>query len=308
MSAQQHQLSPADALKYRGFQLAEAALRRGGGAGLALAPVAGRLAYLLAMPQRRAVEANLRVLLPAASDAEIRRLASGVFSSVTRYYVELMRLPVTNLRALHDGTEVEGYERFEAARAAGRGVVVASIHLGPAEIVLQAFGVRGVHYTAMVERLRPPELNQLFLDVRQMRGQRYVFADVAGARALLRALRGGGVVALLIDRDLNRSGIEVPFAGGVIRAPTGIIELARASGAPLFPTVAQWTPGGMRAIFMPPLSIGREIRGAEATRRALAELLDRFVPYLRAHPEQWVVLERLFVARRRSAGAAYTEA
>lgn len=308
MSVPRRHLTLGDALKLRGFQLAGLAARRGGAVGPSLAPAIGRLAYRLAPRHRRAVEANLRALLPDASAGELRAAAAGVFASVTRYYVELIRLPAVDLRALHDATVVEGYELFEAARGAGRGVIVASVHLGPAEILLQVFAARGVHYTAMIERLRPPQLNRLFLDVREARGQRYVFADVAGARSLLRALRGGGVVALLMDRDVAGSGIEVPFAGGLIRAPAGVIDLARASAAPIFPTVAQWTPSGMRAIFMPPMTIGREIRGVEPTRRALAELLDRFVPYLRAHPEQWLVLEPLFVPPRRGWGAAYTEA
>lgn len=308
MNRRPQRLTLAEACKWRGFQLAGAVARRTGTAGPASAPVLGRLAYWLAPRQRRAVEANLRALLPDRRAAEIRALAGGVFGCVARYYVELMRLPVTNLRTLHDATDVEGYERFETARAAGRGVIVASVHLGPAEIVLQAFTVRGVHYTAMVERLRPPQLNQLFLNARRTREQRYVFPDVAGARALFRVLRGGGVVALLIDRDIVGTGIEVPFAGGVIRAPAGVIDLARVSGAPILPTVAQWAPGGLRAIFLPPLAIGHETRGPEATRRAMAELLGRFVPLLRAHPEQWLVLEPLFVSPSPDLGTAYTEA
>jgi lauroyl/myristoyl acyltransferase len=307
MSAARRHLTVADTLRFRGFQLARAAARHGGRAAPALAPAIADFASLLAPRQRQAVEANLRVLLPRAGAAEIHALRRGVFRSATRYYVELMRLPVVDLQALHDRVEVEGYERFEAARAGGRGVIVASVHLGPTELLLQAFSARGVYYTAMIERLHPPQLNQLFLEVRRTWGQRYVFADVAGARALLKELRGGGVVAMLVDRDVTGTGIAVPFAGGVIRAPSGVIDLARASGAPILPTVAAWTASGYRATFMEPLSYGRETRGEEATRRALAQLLRRFTPYLLAHPEQWLVLEPLFVSRGRRSGAAYTE-
>ncbi len=308
MSHPARHLSLAGALKYRGFQLAGAAARRGGAAGPALVPAIAWLAARLAVRQRRAVARNLSVLLPEADRAEIRRHTDAIFRSVTRYYVELMRIPAVELRAIHDAVDVAGYERFEAARAHGKGVIVASIHLGPAEIVLQAFAVRGVQYTAMIERLQPEPLNRLFLGVRRTSQQRYVFPDLAGARALLKALRAGGVVALLVDRDVTGTGIPVPFAGGVIRAPAGIVDLARASGAPILPTIGLWTPAGYRAIFMDALTIGRELRGAEATQRALAELLGRFVPLLRAHPGQWLVLEPLFLAGRRQMGAAYTEA
>ncbi|HEY7295521.1 MAG TPA: hypothetical protein VH916_10790 [Dehalococcoidia bacterium] len=299
-------LSPAAAMKWRAYQIAAIGVQRGGCAGPLLAPLAGRLSYLLSPGTRRAVEANVRQLLPWESPTAVRRTARGIFCSVARYNAELMRLPVSDLRALHDTMDVQGYEFLEAARRAGKGVIVAGVHLGPAEIVLQAFAVRGVPYTAMIERLEPPGLNALFLDIRLRHGHRYVFADMAGARALLRALRDGGVVTILVDRDVTGSGIDVPLAGTSVRAPTGVIDLARVSGAPIVPTVAQWDGARRRTIFMPPITIQREVRGVDARRTALADLLERFLPYLRAHPEQWLMLQRWFNEPPVADGTAYT--
>jgi len=303
-----HHLPLAASLRWRGFQLAGAVLQRSGPSGRLLAPLAGRLAWMLAPTQRQAVSTNLRILLPEAPPGRVRQAAIGAFRSVVRYYVELARVPVSDLRAIHAAMTVEGYEIVETARAAGHGVIVAGIHLGPTELLLQAFAVRGVSYTAMIERLQPPQLNALFLQWREAHGQRYVYADVAGARALLKALRAGGIVALLIDRDVTGTGVAVPFAGGSVRAPTGVIDLARASGAPIIPAIAQWTRRGTRAIFLPPITIERTLRAPEAQRAALAALLRRYLPYLRAHPEQWLVLEPWFVTPAAAVDGAYTEA
>src|SRR5207253_2614070 len=81
---------------------------------------------------------------------------------------------------------VEGYEHYLAAQAEGRGVIFASVHVGPAEIPLQALGARGFRYTAVVEQVRPRQVAELLQRVREAHGGRYVYPTLAGTRELLR--------------------------------------------------------------------------------------------------------------------------
>lgn len=262
----------------------------------AVAAPAGDLARLLNPRARAAVLDNLHHLLPEASAAQRQAALRGVFRSVARYYVELGQLPAREAGALHAAIRVRGYEHFARAQAAGRGVIVAGIHLGPAEIVLQAFAARGVHYTAVVERLHPPQLARSVQALRAAYGQRYVYPDLGGVLALRRALRAGEVAAMLIDRDVLGNGVLVPAFGGRIRAPVGPIELARASGAPIVPATPRWLPGGgyeveLQPAFAPP----PWRRGVDDATAELARLLARFAPPLRRHPDQWLALQPLFV-------------
>lgn len=297
------------ALKWRLFQLSAAGVRTLPQASEGGSALAGDIAWLLAGKRRRAVTANLRFLDPLSAPARLRARSRAVFRSAARYYVELLRLPYTNLAAFHALIDVEGYEHFLEAQARGKGVIVASMHYGPAEILLQAFTARGVHYTAMVEQIRPAGLARLFLCLREAHGNQYVFPDLAGTKRLLRTLHARGVAAVLVDRDVLGSGIEATFCSGTIHAPAGAVELARLTGAAIVPAIGRWRPGGRYSVdFMPPVTLEGDRRDRRALRRNVERVLAGMEPFLRRDPGQWLVLEQLWRDPPPRSVAAYTEA
>jgi KDO2-lipid IV(A) lauroyltransferase len=256
-----------------------------------LATPIGDLAYLLNRPARRQVRANLRALLPAAGEPEIARASRGIFRSAALYYVELMTLPHTSAAAMERRVDATGYEWVPRLLAEGKGIILTGIHCGPSELVLQALAGRGVRYTAMVEGLQPVQVNDYFLRVRASLGNRYVAPDLAGVKELIRVLRSGGLVALLVDRDVLGSGIEARFCDRELIAPPGAIELAAVTGAAVLPAAVYWTPTGRYAVtIQPPIYFGRHERKGAALRTAVETLLAHFEPHLRAHPDQWLVL------------------
>lgn len=300
-------LSPLGALKLCAFRVAASGARVSPAAMRTLAPAAGDLAWVLNVAARRRVRANLRGLLPNAGADALRRTERSIFRSIARYYAELLALPVTSPRTLERRAIVEGYEHLTAARAEGRGLILASVHVGPGELVMQGLAARGVFYTAMIERLNPEPLGELVRALREAHGHRYVFAGVAGAKELIRVVRAGGVAALLVDRDVLGTGTLVTFLGRTIRAPAGPIELAALTGAPLLPACAAWLPDGRYAVrILPPLHIERSARKGDALRREIERLLALFAPHFRAHADQWLVLQRFWEDESRNTGAGYT--
>lgn len=258
---------------------------------LQLAPAIGVITYLLNGRARNQVCANLRTLQPGAPPDQIAGNCRGIFRSVARYYVELMALPALSPRALERRVDVQGYEWVPRLLSDGKGFILVGIHCGPSELVLQAFAARNVHYTAMVEKLQPPQVDAYLRRVRSCYGNRYVAPDLAGVKEALRVLRGGGMVALLVDRDVIGTGIEAFFCGRMITAPPGAVELAAVTGAPLLPATVFWTrTGRLDVTIQPPLYVAREARKGAALRREVERLLAHFADHLRAHPDQWVVL------------------
>ncbi len=273
----------------------------------AMARPAALAAYLAAAKQRRHVLNNLRVLEPQASRTRLNALCREVFLSVARYYVELLRIPARGLDTFFKRMEVNGYEHLAAAMARGKGVIIAGIHIGPAEIVLHGLAARGIPYSTVVEEIQPPQLARLLLDIRQSHGQRYLYPDLSGTKQLIRTLRRGGLVALLVDRDVLGSGIEVLFCGKALRAPAGPVELARLTGATIIPAVARWTAHGKVAVaVLPEFTLASRRRDEDALRTDVQRLLAVFEPHLRRVPGQWLVLEPLWDEHRRTETAAYT--
>lgn len=285
-------LSFGDALKLCVVRAAGCSIQRAPGVARLIARPAGDAAYFVNGRARQAVFGNLRALLPAADDRAVTVAARGVFRSVALYYVELLSLPVSSAAAIEQRAIVHGYEHATALLAEGKGVILCGTHTGPGELILQAFAARGVTCTAVVERLAPAQVNQYFRDVRESYGHSYVFPDFAGFKQLLRALRAGGMVALLVDRDVLGTGIDVKFCGLTLCAPTGAIELAAITGAPVLPATVFWRADGrLDVTIMPPLRFERQARRGPARRAAIERLLAVFTDHVREHADQWLVLQ-----------------
>src|SRR3546814_5703431 len=97
----------------------------------------------------------------------------------------------------HDGSEL-----FDAALAAGRGVIVAAPHYGNWELLNQWLAMR----TPLAILYRPPEsaVGEAFLRrVRADEGDRVtqVRAEGPGIRQLFKVLKAGGVVGILPDQQ-----------------------------------------------------------------------------------------------------------
>jgi KDO2-lipid IV(A) lauroyltransferase len=109
-------------------------------------------------------------------------------------------------------------------------------------------------------------------------------------------LRSGKLVCLPADRDVTGSGTEVEFFGEKARMMGGCAALAERTGAALFPAIL-WYEGDRWGIF-----VDREIPvPPEGDRKQkVAEMMQglarSFEAGIRAHPADWHMLQRVFVA------------
>jgi phosphatidylinositol dimannoside acyltransferase len=251
-------------------------------------------------PGVRRLRANLRrVAGPDASDAEIDALTRRALRSYARYWLEVFRLPVLGTDRILAGTRVEHGERLDDALAAGRGVVCALPHCGNWDAAAMWIIGRGVTFTTVAERLQPESLYRRFLAYREGLGMEVVpltGGDRPPSEVLAERLRAGGLVCLLGDRDLTRGGVDVTFFGEPTRMPAGPALLAATTGAALLP-VGLWFDGdgwGLRIHAAVPLASGAGLRAQ--VRAATQALADAFAADIAARPEDWHMLQRLWLA------------
>jgi KDO2-lipid IV(A) lauroyltransferase len=106
---------------------------------------------------------------------------------------------------------------------------------------------------------------------------------------MLRALRGGGILGMLIDRDYTGRGIPVPFLGRQVHLPTGPAALSVQTGAPIIPLfLARTSPTRFTLIVDRPLRADPALdRG-----RQVFDLTHRLggvaTRHLACAPAQWV--------------------
>jgi phosphatidylinositol dimannoside acyltransferase len=247
------------------------------------------------------LEANLVRVLGRDVDGKVLRAVSKEgMRSYARYWLEVFRLPVMPLDRLVDGMRTEGpFDTAYRYMAEGRGIVFALPHMGnwdQAGAFIMAKGAGSI--TAVVERLKPEAVYEKFFAFREGLGMEVLPAS-GGPRPfgiLAQRLRAGKVVVLVADRDVTGTGTEVDFFGEKCMMQPGSAALAVQTGAALMPVVL-WFEGegwGVRigdAIPVPELPTRKEQVAA-----MMQEVAKFFEEGIREHPQDWHMLQPVFVA------------
>lgn len=263
----------------------------------AVADIAAFVGYRLARGARENVRDNLRHVMPDASRKKIDRAAKQVFRNVAYYYAELARLPRMDLQQFFDNHLVmHGVrERLVPAIQSGQGAIMLSGHYGNPELVLQAVIPLGIRGFAVTEPVKPPALARMLNEIRSSHGVRFMPVGVPGVKALLRTIREGGAVALMGDRDIEGPRMRLPFFGQETWMPTGPIEVALRTGAPVFPSFSVRRGKRRLEVWLEPALQVERTDDFQADVRTMAlAWIARYEDYLRREPHQWAVLERLW--------------
>ncbi|MFF2851311.1 phosphatidylinositol mannoside acyltransferase [Streptomyces sp. NPDC058001] len=245
------------------------------------------------------LEANLARVVPDAGPQELAALSKAGMRSYVRYWMESFRLPAWSDERIRTGVEIKGLSHLTDQLASGRGALVALPHLGNWDLA-GAWVTRAldIPFTTVAERLKPETLYDRFVAYREGLGME-VLPHTGGSAfgTLARRLRAGGLVCLVADRDLSASGVEVDFFGATARMPAGPALLAQQTGAALLP-VTLWFDDSpvMRGRIHPPVDVPASGTRAEKTSVMTQALADAFATGIADHPEDWHMLQRLWLA------------
>jgi len=270
--------------------------------GLWLGSSIGRLAYLLGLRRTVALD-GLRRAFPELSERQRRRIARAAYAQLGKSLAEVAlvrRLPDGDLEDL---VKYRGWERFESARAQGRGVVVAVAHFGNWELLGRAAARRGVKITAITRKLRGAA-NRRLVAARREGGLREL-PDKGSTHDALALLRRGETLAVVVDQNMRpRRGIFVEFFGEQACTTPAAAVLSLRSGAPLLAAFPVRQPDGKHVVEVHgPFTT--ELRGHEAV-VALTQALTRAVETaVRAHPDHWFWVHRRWKTRPSLAPAVY---
>lgn len=269
----------------------------------AASQVAGVTAGRLSHTRRSMIARHLTRISGGSLDG--RSLDAAVdraFASYGRYWMESFRLPRLDGRALEAAMSYEGIGHLEAARAAGRGVVMAMPHLGAWDWGGAWLTASGFPLTVVAETLEPAELFDWFTAWRRRLGMTVVPLDRSAGSGVMAALHRGEVVGLLCDRDLTGDGVEVEFFGERTRLPGGPATLALRTGAPLLPCCVLFEGDHHRGIVLPPIDTSRQGRLREDVARITQDVANAMASLIRRAPEQWHVFQPNWPSDRETSG------
>ena len=206
-----------------------------------LGALTGWLAWLFSPTYRRHLRENMRLAL-GTDDA--RRFRNAAIAHAGKQFIELAKIWLRPLEdAVSQVVAVSGWELVEAATREGKGIVYLTPHLGCFEITAQYLSTKA----PITVLYRPPKRAwmQTLIETGRARKQLYLAAaDLAGVRALLKALKRGEAVGLLPDQAPKvGEGRWLDFFGKPAYTMTLAARLTE-SGAAVIMVWAERLPGG----------------------------------------------------------------
>jgi KDO2-lipid IV(A) lauroyltransferase len=231
--------------------------------------------------------------LELAGFAERDRIADGVFLSVGRIMASVAKFPTITRENVHEWIRYNGLENFTSAQAKGRGVLVATAHLGNWELSAFTHALMTAPMHIVVRPLDNPRLDA-FVEKRRALSGNHIIRKKEAAREILRALGAGDAVGILIDQNTAPAeGVFIDFFGRKACAGTAFVKFAHHTGAAVVPGYALWSEDEKRYIlrFDPEIEMTSDVQ--DDTQRVHAAL-ERVI---RAHPDQWLWIHRRWKSR-----------
>ena len=183
--------------------------------------------------------------------------------------------------------------------AAGRGVVFALPHMGNWDLAgawIIAIGAGSL--TAVIERVKPESVFDRFVAFREGLGMEVLPASGGTQRFGILAQRpqAGKFVGLICDRDVTGGGIEVEFFGEKARMMGGPAALAVQTGAALMPAILWFEGDGWGVHIHEEIPVPAEGDREQKAAAMMQEVARLFEAGIRAHPQDWHMLHKMFVA------------
>ncbi len=265
----------------------------------ALGAALGALIWALRI-RRRVVLDNLRLAFPERTEAERREIARRTFRNLGQMIPDFLRVPALPREELERLFVYDGWERYEAARARGKGVIAATGHFGNFEVLAAAHTLRGVPITMITRQMGKSGANDLWRKARLRAGvEDLVVTKGQTLSAAIRSLKAGRVLGYVIDQNQPlRRAIFPTFFGVPAATSSTPAVLAMRTGAAVVFTLSRPLGDGRHEVviegpFDPPDTGDRD---ADAL-AFMQDLNDRLERHVRAHPDRWYWLHRRWKTR-----------
>ena len=242
----------------------------------------------------RRLQSNLKRVLPELTETQLRSLAQAGMRSYLRYWCDTFRSPDWDTKLIQSTVTVNDAELLLEPVRSKRGVVVALPHSGNWDHAGSYFCSQGIPLVTVVEHLKPEKLFLKFLEYRQAIGMEALPLDGRVMGTLASRLREGKLVALVADRDLSRSGIDVKFFDGTARMPAGPALLAIRTGADLITAYVSYTVSGINIDFRK-VQIASGETETERVAKTVQLCADNFAAGISQYPQDWHMLQRIWV-------------
>ncbi len=257
----------------------------------------GELTWRVIGYRKEVVRENLRHAFAELDPAARDHLARSFYRHLGMTLMEFLVFPRLARRDFLSLVDVRGDRHIHEAARAGRGALFVTGHLGNWEMLAARAAASGYRVTAAAKRQSNARVDSVQNRIRRRAGVGILKTD-SGVRAMLQALRRGGLIALVADQDAGRDGVFTPFLGREASFFKGPALLAWRTGAPLIPVfIHRLDDHRHEVVFEPPVTIDPDWDEQTAVRELTAHFAARLEAAVRRHPEQYFWVHRRWKTR-----------
>ncbi|WP_410796023.1 lysophospholipid acyltransferase family protein [Palleronia sp. LCG004] len=246
---------------------------------------------------RKRIRANLALARPDLDTAEVERLVRRVPDNVGRTLIEIYSGAEFKDHVRGTPLSGPGLEPLQAARAAGRPVVLVTAHLGNFDALRATLITEGYDLGALYRPMRNKAFNTHYVGALASIGEPLFPSNRKGVTGFVRHLADGGIIGILTD-VYSSKGADVTFFGQ--SAPTAIsaCDWAVKYDALVVPCYGIRRPGGLDFDIRleEPIPLGDPVEMTQA-------INDNLETLVRAHMDQWFWIHRRWKPWRKRKGA-----
>jgi len=248
----------------------------GGAIGRAIGP---RLAA-----SRKALR-NIGETLPQTSEDERKKIIAGMWENLGRVVAEYPHLREIG----RDRATFVCSDTVKEILAGKKPCMMISCHISNWEIGSASLSEQyDIPLDLTYRAPNNPYVDKMLQNARSLDGKVRGYAKSrSGGQDIIRAMREGRSIAILIDQKYNE-GVAVPFFGRPAMTNPVFVQLARKFGYPVIPAQLERTDGANFTITLhdPLIFEGRE------TEAIIAQAHTHLEEWIRKRPEQWLWLHR----------------
>jgi len=196
----------------------------------------GGLSYYILGDARKKTFRNLVMVFGnEKSDKEILLMAKQVFVMIGKNAADiLLSVSFQDIDAFKKIVHVSGEEHLEKAIESNKGVIVLTAHVGAFDLVGTYLALMDYRPQIIGKAQKDERLNRLLTKNRSKRGAQ-VIERGKDTLKVIRNLKLGGLVIMLIDQDTKVKSVFVDFMGRMASTPIGTALFAIRTGAKVIP-------------------------------------------------------------------------
>lgn len=257
--------------------------------------------WLADATHRRIARINLRIAFPEMSDSDAARIVRRCYVRMGTAAAEFVEIPRIDACYVASRIRIEGIEHLERSmRETGLGTLCMTGHFGNWELLSHALSVCYRPVAFIVRPLKNPSFDRIVTERRSIRGNR-VLTKADSAKEVIRELRRGTIVGILIDQNVDRHhGVLVDLFTRKAYTTHGIARIALATGARIHPAFIFRDPSDKFrhvARFGPAIPMDRGAPRDEEVVRLTRRCNEELERAIREDPVQWLWFHRRWKTR-----------